>query len=223
MSQPTLADLAASRPAASRVFRRHRLDYCCGGRRPLDEACAERALDPAALLAEIENESVQPSDPESFVDRTVSDIIPHIVVRYHEPLRAELPELIALASKVERVHGDKPSCPKGLADHLETMHADVLSHLAKEEQILFPMILAGGGPRAQGPIAVMLREHDDHGDNLRILRELAHDFEPPPEACTTWRALYLRLQELEGELMDHIALENNVLFPKALRGERAAG
>jgi regulator of cell morphogenesis and NO signaling len=95
--------------------------------------------------------------------------------------------------------------------------------MAKEEQVLFPMILAGAGPRTRGPITVMLHEHDDHGANLAKMRQLAGDFQPPEAACTTWRALYLRLEELEGELMDHIALENNVLFPKALRPERAAG
>jgi regulator of cell morphogenesis and NO signaling len=95
--------------------------------------------------------------------------------------------------------------------------------MAKEEQVLFPMILAGAGPRTRGPITVMLHEHDDHGANRAKMRQLAGDFQPPEAACTTWRALYLRLEELEGELMDHIALENNVLFPKALRPERAAG
>jgi len=222
MNPITLAELAATRLAASRVFRRHRLDFCCGGQRPLTEVCAERDLDPEAILREIEEETVHPDDPASLVDRDVETIVPHIVARYHEPLRDELPELIALARKVERVHAEKNGCPHGLAAHLELMHTDILSHLAKEEQVLFPMILAGAGPRTRGPISVMLREHDDHGDNLRKMRQLADDFQPPEAACTTWRALYLRLEELEGELMDHIALENNVLFPKALNPEARA-
>lgn len=218
----TLAELAATRPAASRVFRRHRLDFCCGGQRPLTEVCAERALDPHALLQEIDDETVHASDPASMVDASVDTIVPHILTRYHEPLRRELPELIAMATKVERVHADKDGCPHGLAAHLELVHADILNHMAKEEQVLFPMILSGAGPRTRGPITVMLHEHDDHGANLKKLRQLASDFVPPEAACTTWRALYLRLEELEGELMDHIALENNVLFPKALNPERAA-
>lgn len=217
----TLAELAATRPAASRVFRRHHLDFCCGGRRPLADACAERGLDAAAILAEIDAETVQPSDPTAMVDRAPNAIIDHILVRYHEPLRRELPELIALAKKVERVHADKSACPHGLARRLEAMHLELLSHLAKEEQVLFPMIQSGAGPRIGGPVTVMLREHDDHGENLKALRELADDYQPPPEACTTWRALYLRLDALERDLMDHIALENNVLFPKALSSSAA--
>jgi regulator of cell morphogenesis and NO signaling len=219
MASPTttLADLAARVPAASRIFRRHGLDYCCGGRRPVADACRERGLDPDAVMAEVEQATVRPGDPVSFVDRPVNELIEHILTRYHDPLRAELPELVAMAKKVERVHADKAGCPHGLGEHLEMMHADVLTHLAKEEQILFPMISAGAGARTQGPIAVMTHEHDDHGKNLRRVRELTGDFVPPDAACTTWRALYLRLEELEGELMDHIHLENNVLFPKALR------
>jgi regulator of cell morphogenesis and NO signaling len=222
MTPTTLAHLAATRPAASRVFRRHRLDFCCGGQRFLTEVCADRALDPEAILREIETETVHPDDPASMLALPVAAIVPHIVERYHEPLRRELPELIALATKVERVHADKGDCPHGLAAHLELMQADILTHLAKEEQVLFPMILDGAGPRTRGPITVILREHDDHGDNLKKLRALAHDFAPPEAACTTWRALYLRLEEFEGELMDHIALENNVLFPKALNPEARA-
>lgn len=213
----TLADLAARLPAASRVFRRHGLDYCCGGQRSVAEACSRRGLDPHDILAELEQETVRPGDPACFVDRPLGELVAHIVRRYHEPLREELPALIELASRVESRHADKASCPRGLAAHLTAMHADVLTHLAKEEQVLFPMILAGAGGRAQGPVSVLLREHDDHGAGLRRIRELTADLVAPAEACPTWRALYLRLAELEAELMDHIHLENNVLFPGALR------
>ncbi len=212
----TLAELAAHLPAASRVFRRHGLDYCCGGRRSVAVACEERGLDPQAVMDEIDAAAVRPDDPPTLVGRPASELIEHIIRHYHEPLRAELPELVAMAKKVEHVHADKVDCPRGLAAHLAMMHADVLSHLAKEEQILFPMILAGNGQHAQGPITVMMHEHDDHGMNLRRVRELTTDLVPPTAACTTWRALYLRLLTLEGDLMDHIHLENNVLFPSAL-------
>ena len=130
--------------------------------------------------------------------------------------RLELPELVALAEKVEDRHAEKSTCPRGLAAHLGQVHEAVLSHLAKEEEILFPMIVDGLGARAGSPIQVMEHEHLDHARNLRRTRELAHDFVPPQEACTTWQALYLRLDNLEAELMEHIHLENNVLFPRAL-------
>jgi regulator of cell morphogenesis and NO signaling len=97
------------------------------------------------------------------------------------------------------------------------MHEEVLEHLAKEERILFPMIADGFGTRVGGPVRVLQNEHDEHGMNLTRVRALTNDFTPPPAACATWQALYLRLATLEAELMDHIHLENNVLFPRALR------
>ena len=143
-------------------------------------------------------------------------LVQFIVERYHAALRRELPELIALAARVEERHVDKADCPRGLRAHLEMVHASVLDHLAKEEQILFPMILSGHGSRALGPVRVMEEEHDDHGRNLQYVRLLTNNLTTPDEACPTWRALYLRLAELESELFDHIHLENNVLFPRAL-------
>lgn len=142
----------------------------------------------------------------------------HILETYHAPLRPELARLQQMAARVEKVHGDKPECPRGLAAHLLDIVEEVESHLAKEEQILFPMILAGQGRAAFGPVTVMSREHDDHADNLRKTRELTGDLVPPSCACTTWRALYLGLEQLEVDLMEHIHLENNILFPRALEG-----
>jgi regulator of cell morphogenesis and NO signaling len=211
----TLADLAVVLPAASRVFHRHGLDFCCHGGRPLAEACAERGLDPAAVLAEIDREQGELAPPR-WDERPIAELVDHIENHYHRRLRVELPELVALAAKVETRHADKPSCPRGLRAHLEAVHESVLSHLAKEEQVLFPMIRAGRGPLAGGPIHVMEAEHVDHGEGLQTTRALTNGLEAPPEACPTWRALYLRLHELEAELMEHIHLENNVLFRRVL-------
>jgi regulator of cell morphogenesis and NO signaling len=106
----------------------------------------------------------------------------------------------------------------GLAELLDEVGTEVASHLAKEEQILFPLILSGRGPMAHMPVQVMIREHEDHGQNLRRIRELTSDFALPDYACATFRELYRALAQLEVELMDHIHLENNVLFPRALAG-----
>lgn len=223
-SNATLADLATAYPAASRIFHRLGLDYCCGGRRALDDACRERGLDPAEVLAAITAEASGPQSgprPEGdlpWSQRPLGDLVDFIVTRYHQALRRELPELVALADKVETRHAGKAACPAGLADHLRLVHTAVLEHLDKEERILFPMILAGRGEGAAGPVQVMEHEHRDHAANLARIRELTHDLVPPEEACTSWRALYLRLNALEAELMEHIHLENNVLFPRALRG-----
>ncbi len=214
----TLADLATEYPAASRVFHRLGLDYCCGGQRAIDAACLERGLTTQDVLEEIEGQSPGSPAEAPWSERPLDELVGFIVQRYHQALREELPELVALANKVERRHADKATCPTGLADHLRGVHTAVLEHLEKEEQVLFPLILAGRGASAGGPVQVMEHEHRDHAENLARTRELAHDLLPPEEACTSWRALYLRLDELEAELMQHIHLENNVLFPRALRG-----
>ncbi len=213
----SLGELAVRIPAASRVFKRHRRAFCCSGHRPLGEACRERDLDPEAILAELEREAAAVgAAPPAFESN--ASMIDHIVERYHDPLRRELPELVAMAKRVEHRHGGRDDCPHGLAEHLLARHAELLDHLGKEERVLFPRIRAGAGAGAAAPISVMQREHDDHGEALARTRQLTTDLVPPSGACATWRALYLRLAELESELMDHIHLENNVLFPRALRG-----
>jgi regulator of cell morphogenesis and NO signaling len=213
----TLAELAVTHPGAARVFFHHRLDFCCGGRRPLSDACRERGLDATAILQEIDAAAPLSSDLPRWDREPLSALIDFIVSTYHTRLRRDLPDLIEMARKVERKHGAKSACPIGLTAHLEIMHAAVLAHLEKEEQILFPMIVRGAGNRAARPVYVMEMEHDHHRDDLTHLRRLTGDFQPPPQACATWRALYGGLGQLEQELMEHIHLENNVLFPRALQ------
>lgn len=217
MSNSTLADIVRERPAAARVFARHNLDFCCNGRQRLDEACLARGLDEHAVLEEIERASVGRENLVLWAERPLPELIAHIVTRYHDGLRRDLPALIAMARKVEQRHGKKAAHPNGLADRLTVMAEELLSHLDKEERILFPMIVAGRGRFAGPPIAVMTREHDDHGEALAWIRARTDGFTPPAEACTTWRELYRGLSELEAELMAHIHLENHVLFPRAAR------
>lgn len=152
----------------------------------------------------------------AWADRAPADLIEHILRRYHDPLHRELGGLVERARQVESLASGKPLSPVGLADHLEQIHIDVESHLAKEENILFPLILAGRGGRALMPVKVMMAEHEDHIANLARMRELAQDFELPVDAAPAWRELYRELQNLEDDLNAHIELENNVLFPRAL-------
>lgn len=213
----TLAVLATDHPAAIDVFRNHKLDYCCGGDQRLDEACELAGLDPEQVLAEVEAAGDVVNSPEElWTERPLDELIEHIITRYHVPLRRELPLLIELTRTVERVHGSKHTCPVGLTAHLEQVLGAVESHLEKEEKILFPLILGGRGREAMMPVRVLTEEHDDHGRDLRRLRELTFDLTAPPEACATWTGLYRRLEQLEADLMEHIHLENNLLFPRAL-------
>lgn len=217
-SDLTLAHLSVTRAGASRVFHRHGLDFCCHGQISLRDACEAEKLDVEKLIEEIHGEERADESFARWDEESLDGLIDHLLSRFHEPHRAELPRLLAMARKVEKVHGEKAACPRGLADHLAKMAEELELHMQKEEEVLFPLIRAGRGPMAAMPVQVMEQEHKDHGGNLVRLRELSHDFEPPEEACGTWRALYLGLAELESELMHHIHLENNVLFPRALQG-----
>ena len=214
----SLGDLVTANPAAARVFHRHGLDYCRGGSQSLAQACAAEGLDAQVILRELEATASSEAVVARWDQRPINELIQHILDRYHAPLRAELPRIVALARQVARVHADKPDRPAELADLLSDVQAAVESHLAKEEQILFPLILSGRGHSAHMPVQVMLQEHEDHGKNLRRIRELTNDLQLPPDACASWRELYRSLAELEVELMDHIHLENNILFPRALVG-----
>jgi regulator of cell morphogenesis and NO signaling len=214
----SVGELASTRPGASRVFHRHGLDFCCGGHTTLADACAAACLDVASVMDEIRAEETVSGDFERWTERPLPEVIDHILERFHEPHRLEVPRLLEMARKVERVHAEKSTCPRGLAEHLAKMQEELELHMQKEEQVLFPLLRQGRGRMAAMPIQVMEEEHQDHGRNLERLRELTNDYTPPAEACGTWNALYLGLDELQRELMEHISIENNVLFPRALRG-----
>lgn len=208
----TLGNLACLLPGATRVFRQHRLDFCCGGNTRLGDAARQQGLDAEALaqqLAALEGLG----DSTDWREAPAAALIEHVLERFHERHREQLPELIRLASRVEQVHGNKPDCPRGLAAHLLHMQHELESHMCKEEQVLFPMLQRGVAPGGlQGPITVMRHEHDQHADALAHLAELTNDITPPANACNTWRALYRGLEELRDDLMQHIHLENNILF-----------
>lgn len=212
----TLADIAVTHPAAARVFYQNRLDFCCGGRRSLADACDERGLDAAAILDDIARTAPTEADAVRWDTAPLPALVSYIVDHYHHGLREALPHIVRMARKVEARHGDKAACPAGLAEHLEGVQASVLEHLDKEEGILFPIIARGMSAHAAGPVHVMELEHEHHKADLLRIRALTDDLTPPAEACTTWRALYLALQQLEQELMEHIHLENNILFRRAL-------
>lgn len=207
--QPPLGQIAVQLPGTTAIFRRLKLDFCCGGEVALGVACAQKQLDADAVAAELLHLERRDDAPE--LD-TASALIDHILTHYHEVHRQQLPELVQMARRVEAVHRDRPDVPVGLADLLEQMEAELNEHMAKEEMVLFPMLKAGGSPFSGGPIAVMRSEHTGHGEQIARLMALTDDAVPPPGACTTWRALYAGIAQLVKDLMEHIHLENNRLF-----------
>ncbi|MDR3431470.1 MAG: iron-sulfur cluster repair protein YtfE [Rouxiella aceris] len=217
-NQP-LGALAVAIPRATRLFRQYDLDFCCGGKQTLLQATSKKDLDIDLIEQQLADIEQQPETSVNWQTATLTEIIHYIIPRFHDRHRQELPELVLMAEKVERVHGDKAACPHGLAVQLQTILDELTSHMMKEEQILFPMIVSGMGRQASGPISVMEREHDDAGNILEEIKRLTNNVTPPEGACVTWRALYAGINEFISDLMEHIHLENNLLFPRALRGE----
>jgi regulator of cell morphogenesis and NO signaling len=207
----TVAEIATRLPGATAVFRAHHIDYCCGGARPLAEAAAERAVPLAQIEAEL---SLLSPDAPQEAPRDTPALIGHILARYHDVHRRELPELLRLAERVEQRHAGNPKVPAGLRAALQEAAAALEEHMAKEEQILFPMMMQGGHPMITAPIGRMRFEHVEHGERLDRLEQIAHGFELPEEACPTWRALYAGVRKLIDDVHEHIHLENNLLFPR---------
>ncbi len=217
LEQP-IGQLACALPGATRIFHQHKLDFCCGGHKSLREAAEKLGLNPEALLSELEPLQQLDSQSRDWRSASPGELIDYILRRFHEQHRQDVPELIRLARRVEQVHSERADCPAGLADHLEAMFQELLSHMVKEEQVLFPMLLAGQDGEARSPISLMRLEHDQHGEALARLEALTDDITTPADACNTWNALYAGLARLREDLMQHIHLENNVLFLNAERG-----
>ncbi|MFZ3006439.1 MAG: hemerythrin domain-containing protein [Phenylobacterium sp.] len=175
-----------------------------------------RVRGPLTTVEKLERDLTGASRGDKAADRAAAKLIEHILRRYHEVHRQEFPAAIELARTVERVHAGDADCPRGLADHLAIMADDLEGHQRKEENILFPTMLAGSCGVLRFPIARMMSEHDDVHDQLARLAALTKDFTPPQEACHTWRALTQACKKLDRDLREHMRLENDVLFPHFL-------
>ncbi len=214
-SKQSLGEIACNIPGATKVFHQFRMDFCCGGKRSLEEEALRRQVSLPEVLEALEQLRLKNSMEKDWTKAPTKELVDHIVERFHARHREQLPELIRLAEKVERVHAGHPDVPAGLAAHLAQMLSELENHMQKEERILFPMLVRGQGSMAGGPISVMESEHVMHGEELEKMLELTHQLELPDGACNTWRALYLGLSELRDDLMEHIHLENNILFKQS--------
>jgi regulator of cell morphogenesis and NO signaling len=241
----TVREFAIEIPSATRVFEALKIDYCCGGNRPLTEACGENGLDLKEVLQLLEQAGrsateaeTQPAfrhaqaDPQSM---SLASLINVIVEKHHTYTRQELERLTALLEKVCAAHGANHSELLDIRSHFQILRAELEPHMLKEERILFPYITrletavgqkqpAPFAPFGEvaNPIMVMMREHDSAGEILKTMRELSNDFRPPDDGCFSYRTLYNVLAELEADLHQHIHLENNILFPRSLEMEQKA-
>lgn len=213
----SLVQWALNVPGASRVLRKYHLNFCKNGKENLSKACLDSNSELIKILEELKPLS-EMSEKIEWTIKPLSEITDHIINFYHNRLRLMFPELIFLADKVEKVHTDSKNCPKGLTHHLVELQSEMLNHMMKEEQILFPLIQSGKGQHAYMPIKVMTEEHTGHEESLKKLKSIAFDFSLPEGACNTWKRLYEGLDLLELELMEHISLEENIVFLRAMQG-----
>jgi len=230
----TLRSIALEQPETIRVFENFQLDYCCGGNRPLAEACAEKGLAVDDVLSSLKGAAANKAETKTGLENaTLTEVIRHIVETHHAFIRAELPPLHFMAHKVAGKHG--PNHPEVLVveRNLEQLGEELLSHLMKEESILFPYIEGlersqqGAEPphacfgSVESPIRMMIMEHEGAAALLEEMRKATNGFTPWEGACPTSAGLLYRMAEFERDLHRHVHLENNLLFPRAVELEKA--
>lgn len=230
----TLGEIAAKDLRKAQVFKKYGLDFCCGGKKTVKEACAEKGLDVTKVEKELQQADALPaSRPLPYGDWSLDFLADYIVNTHHSYVRKNLPDIKAYANKVMKVHGARHAELLRINQLVEEIYAELTAHLVKEEKVLFPyikeLVAATNGTQllqashfgtVQNPINMMEMEHEIVGKNLAEIRELSNDYTLPEDACASYSLLYRMLDEFEEDLHLHIHLENNILFPKALDIEK---
>ncbi len=233
----TIKDLAVENPESTRVFEALGIDYCCGGKRPVEEACAHAGISVDELQARIEaviKDSASRNDRDkNWASRSISDLVNHVVTTHHAYVRNEIPRITALLEKIGAKHGERHPELFEVKSVFAGLAAELTVHMMKEEQVLFPYLVrmeeavleSEPAPPAmfgsiEHPIHMMMFEHDSAGVALGQLKELTGGYIAPSDGCTTYAAAYRALAEFEADLHQHIHLENNILFPRAIEMSR---
>ncbi len=222
----TVGELVTEKPDRSKVFEKLGIDYCCGGKKPLGEACREKGLNPDNVINELESTDNAPEATETpdLNAMLLPDLVDHIVNTHHAYLKQELPRLSGIIRKVVDTHGERNPALSDLFTIFNGLAQELMSHLTKEERILFPAIKELAKPNATEfsfgdighPIRVMESEHDSAGAALEQIRKLTDNFTTPDWGCNTYRTMIDALAGLESDTHLHIHKENNILFPKAI-------
>jgi len=228
----SLGEIVASDFRAAAVFDRYGLDYCCGGAHSLAEGCSQRGVSVAHVLSDLE--ALDPAARE-IADDDPAALVDYILSHHHAYVRRSLPLIREHLAKVVAAHGERHSELQFIDSQFSKVAGELSLHMVKEEQMLFPYILAladavrSDGPpppdmfgTVQNPIRMMESEHQEAGDGLAAIREMSHGYQPPADACGTYRLVLEELQDFERDLRRHVHLEDDVLFPKAVELESKA-
>lgn len=230
MARTTVGQLVVEKPSRARVFEGLGIDYCCGGKKPLELACAEKGLSIDGVLEKLRVAEEPAAAERDWSQATLSELADHIEATHHAYLRTELPRLDYLTQRVLNAHGSRHPELAALRDVFLAFQDELASHMMKEEHILFPLcrqLEAADGPTSfhcgsvANPIRVMVAEHDNAGAALARMRQLTGDYTAPEGACNTYRAMLASLEQLEADMHQHVHKENNILFPRAVEREAA--
>ena len=235
--EKTVRELALENPAATRVFEKLGIDYCCGGNKSLEEACraANLSMDTVIDSLEMADHSARAVQPDhTWQTEPMADLISHIKTTHHKYTREEMARLAPLFDKVCSVHGQNHPELQKVRASFRGLVQELTTHMMKEEMVLFPYIvrmeeafiqkepvLPSPFGSVQNPVSMMEHEHDSAGNALRAMREASRGYTVPPKACISYQTLYKALADFETDLHQHIHLENNILFPRAIAMEKA--
>jgi regulator of cell morphogenesis and NO signaling len=219
-------DIVNELPKTSDVFKKNRIDFCCGGNIPLSQAVTQNNLNMDSLMEELKEVYDQNGSTETnlevWTDSDSNTIIDHVISQYHRVTEEELKALSPYVTKVSRVHGDNHPELLKVNELFYEFKKEMIEHQAKEEAVVFPLIRQLADNRvvnreeAVAMIVELEKEHDHAGELLRQIRAITSDFELPLDACGTYRLVFKRLEDLEGLTFMHVHLENNILFPRYL-------
>ena len=236
-AEKTVREVALENPAATRVFEKLGIDYCCGGNKSLEEACrtANLPMDEVLDSLEIAEQSARAVQQDrNWTTEMLADLVAHIISTHHKYTREEMARLGPLFDKVCSVHGKNHPELLQVRVSFQGLEQELTMHMMKEERVLFPYIvrmeesviqkepvLPPPFGSVQNPVTMMMHEHDSAGEALRSMRKASAGYTPPGDACISFQTLYKALADFEADLHQHIHLENNILFPRAIATEKA--
>ncbi|MEJ7779620.1 MAG: iron-sulfur cluster repair di-iron protein [Daejeonella sp.] len=231
----TIGQMVAKDYRKAEIFKKLGIDFCCGGKKTVDEVCKTKGLDVNQVNAELSFAVQQEQNPSLNFDKwDLNFLTDYIINTHHYYVKENVPFITELANKVAKVHGERHAEAVEVADIFTRLGKDLSLHLMKEENLVFPFIKELVHKRKQGagtsfatfdsistPTQMMEVEHEQAGEDMASIRTLTNNYLLPVDACTSYTILYKKLQEFENDLFNHVHLENNILFPKAIELEQA--